>query len=78
MVSIFGGLLELKDENQLTGLADNLDTKMAVKLLEFALENCTDKFTLFENHLIYKCLETIKYENKTSNLRNDDPNGDSN
>jgi hypothetical protein len=51
---------------------------MAVKLLEFALENCTDKFTLFENHLIYKCLETIKYENKTSNLRDDDPNRDLN
>ena len=75
MVSIFGGLLEIKDENQLNGLSDNLDVKMAIKLLDFALENCTDKFTLFENHLIYKCLQTIKNENKTNNLRDDDSNG---
>jgi hypothetical protein len=78
MISIFGGLLEIKDEAQLEGLADNLDKNTAVKLLEFALENCTDKFTLVENHLIYKCLQTIKYENKTSDLRVDDPNGDIN
>jgi hypothetical protein len=60
MNAIFGGLLEIQSDEQLEEMVDTMDSTLAVKLLEFALENCTDKFTLLENHLIYKCLETIK------------------
>jgi hypothetical protein len=60
MNAIFGGLLEIQSDEQLKEMVDVMDSALAVKLLEFALENCTDKFTLLENHLIYKCLETIK------------------
>jgi hypothetical protein len=60
MNAIFGGLLEIQSDEQLEEMVNTMDSTLAVKLLEFALENCTDKFTLLENHLIYKCLETIK------------------
>jgi hypothetical protein len=60
MNAIFGGLLEIQSDEQLEEMVNTMDSALAVKLLEFALENCTDKFTLLENHLIYKCLETIK------------------
>ena len=60
MNALFGGLLEIQSDEQLEEMVNTMDSTLAVKLLEFALEYCKDKFTLLENHLIYKCLETIK------------------
>lgn len=70
MVTLFGGLLELKDDQNLEDLVKAMDNTLAIKFLEMALENCTDKFTLVENHVIYKCLQKIKNDNKTTDLRN--------
>jgi hypothetical protein len=78
MESIFNGLLEVKDQSQIKNLVDNMDNQLAIKLLEFALEGCTDRFTLLENHIIYNCLQTLKNANQTkgNHLHNDDTNGD--
>lgn len=80
MESIFNGFLEIKDHSQIRNLVSALDNELAIKLLEFALEGCTDRFTLAENHIIYNCIQTLKNANqsKTSHLRNDDTNGGTN
>lgn len=64
MNTLFGGLLEFKNEEDLNKLLDGIDSNLALKLVEFALENCTDKFSLLENHLIYKCLHVLKNSNE--------------
>lgn len=80
MESIFNGLLEISDQSQIKNLVDGMDNQLAIKLLEFALESCTDRFTLTENHIIYTCIQTLKNANqsKTNHLRDDGTNGDTN
>ena len=54
-----------------------MDNQFAIKLLEYALEGCTDRFTLVENHIIYTCIQTLKDANKSkgNHLRDDDSDG---
>lgn len=79
MSRIFGGLLDFNNEEQINAMVDTLDNKLAIKLLEFALENCTAHYSLLENHIIYKCLSKLKEnenKNQGNHLHNDDNNGD--
>jgi hypothetical protein len=68
MPAIFNDLLEFRDEKDLDSVLDKMDNVLAVKLLEMALDGCTDRFSITENHVIYKCLNKLK-ENG-SNIRN--------
>jgi len=77
MAAIFDNLLEFKDEEQLENMLNNMDKALAIKLIRIAFDITTSRFTLEENHVIYKCLSKLKEnENKTSDLRDDDHNGD--
>ena len=80
MDSLFNGLLEINDQAQIKNLVDNMDNTLAIKLLEFALESCTDRFTLAESHILYNCVQTLKNGNqiKRDHLSNDDTNGNTN
>jgi hypothetical protein len=81
MTRLFGGVLELPGEVNIEKLVDEMDKPLAIKLLECALENCTDKFSLLENHIIYKSLLKLKQnenQNQGDHLHNDDSNGDIN
>lgn len=60
MPAIFNDLMEFRDENDLDLVLDKMDKALAVKLLEIALESCSDRFTIVENHVIYKCLKELK------------------
>jgi hypothetical protein len=55
MPAIFNDLLEFRDEKDLDSVLDKMDNTLAVKLLEIALDGCTDRFSITENHVIYKC-----------------------
>lgn len=63
MNTLFNGLFEFENQEDFDKMIESLDKNLSIKLLEFALENCTDKFSLIENHLIYKCLQVIKKSN---------------
>ena len=67
MISLFGGIIEINDGQNLEDLAHSMDKTLAIKFLELALENCTDKFTLAENHIIYKSLEKLKMAEEAIN-----------
>ena len=70
MPAIFNDLLEFKDELDLDSLLDKMDKTLAIKLLEIALEGCTDRFSLVESHVIYKCLKKLKQKQDGLNSRN--------
>lgn len=60
MPAIFNDLLEFKSEIELDALLEKMDKGLAIKLLEIALDTCTDRFSLIENHVIYECLTKLK------------------
>jgi hypothetical protein len=70
MPAIFNDLLEFKDELDLDSLLDKMDNTLAIKLLEIALEGCTDRFSLVESHVIYKCLKKLKQKQDGLNSGN--------
>lgn len=70
MPAIFNDLLEFRDENDLDSLLDKMDNTLAVKLLEVALESCSDRFTIIENHVVYKCLKNLKQKENGFNRGN--------
>lgn len=81
MNSLFDGQFDFDEENDLEILLDNLNPKVAVKLIEMGLTQASSKglFNLTESHCLYKALLTLKnYENKNTDLRVDDIDGDSN
>jgi hypothetical protein len=81
MNSLFGGQFDFDDEQDLEILLDNLNPKVAIKLIEMALSNANSKglFNLTESHCLYKALYTLKnYENTNTDLRNDDSDGNPN
>lgn len=70
MPAIFNDLLEFRDENDLDAVLDKLNNELAVKLLEVALESCSDRFTIVENHVVYKCLKQLKQKENGFNSGN--------
>jgi hypothetical protein len=70
MPAIFNDLLEFRDEKDLDSVLDKMDNVLAVKLLEMALDGCTDRFSITENHVIYKCLNKLKEKQDGLNSRN--------
>ena len=47
-----------------------MDNTLAIKLLEIALEGCTDRFSLVESHVIYTCLKKLKQQENGLNSGN--------
>ncbi len=70
MPAIFNDLLEFRDEKDLDLVLDKMDNTLAIKLLEIALDGCTDRFSIIENHVIYKCLTKLKEKQDGLNIGN--------
>jgi hypothetical protein len=80
MATLFNGILEFENEDQLNDVLEKMDKELAFKLLKIALDLTTEQFSLVENHAIYKCLIKLKEDGnkvKGDHLHNDDNNGDS-
>ena len=78
MAAIFNDILEFQDDSQLENMLNEMDNSLALKLIRIAFDVSSERFTLVENHVIYKCLLKLKEnEIKTTDLRNDDSDGDS-
>lgn len=78
MSSLFGGQFDFDDEQDLEILMNNLNPKVAIKLIEMGLSHANSKglFSLTESHCLYKSLYVLKnYENKNTDLRDDDIDG---
>ena len=70
MPAIFNDLLEFRNDLDLDSVLEKMDNALAIKLLEIALEGCTDRFSLVESHVIYKCLKKLKQKQDGLNSRN--------
>lgn len=60
MTAIFNDLLEFESQDQLDEMLSKMDNTLAIKLLELALDGCTEHFTMIENHVLYLCLKKLK------------------
>lgn len=60
MTAIFNDLLEFESQDQLDEMLSKMDNTLAIKLLELALDGCTENFTMIENHVLYLCLKKLK------------------
>lgn len=71
MEAIFNGILEFESQDQLDEMLSKMDNTLAIKLLELALDSCTEYFTMTENHVLYLCLKKLKQiENNGRNITN--------
>jgi hypothetical protein len=59
---LFDGLLQFKDNEELDELIKSMDSKLSLKLIEFALDYAqkSGAYDFQESYLIYKCLEVLK------------------
>ena len=64
MEILFNGLLEFESHEELGKLFDEKDVKMALKLIELALQHAqnTGLYTFQESHVVYNCLNILKKE----------------
>lgn len=80
MKTMFDGLFEFESENDLNLFVDGMDKNSSMKILEMAFEygQKNGLFTIQESYCLYKCFTKLKEdENKNSNLRNNDSDGNS-
>jgi hypothetical protein len=61
---LFNGLLEFESHEELNKLFDSNDRKMALKLIELALQHAQNNglYTFQESHVVYNCLNILKKE----------------
>ena len=78
MESIFGGLIEFKNKNELNFFIENINRENALDIIEmsliFSLKN--GMFSFEECSAIYKCLNKLK--NEYNNIPSSDNNGSPN
>jgi hypothetical protein len=69
MESIFGGLIQFNDKEQIESFMNSIDTNGSLKIIEMALlfSQKNGLFSFEESHIIYECLKKIKYEPKSEN-----------
>jgi hypothetical protein len=60
--TIFGGLIEFENINELNEFIDQIEEKSAIQMLEKSLEYCQRQgmFNLMESNVIYKCINKLK------------------
>ena len=77
--SSFGGLLQFKNNQEITLFLENMDKKQAFTIIETALffSQKQGTYSFDESHIIYKCLNKLK-ENEKNNTSNDLPNSNNN
>jgi hypothetical protein len=62
METIFGGLIEFEDKNELVDFVEKVDITDSINLIEVALNYSQQSgiFTIEESHIIYKSLKKLK------------------
>jgi len=79
MNKLFNGKLDFDNIDELELVLDNLNSQMSLKIIELGLQFALQSgvYNLTESHCLYKSLQYLKnYENKNSNIRDDDSHGD--
>lgn len=79
MSTLFNGKLDFDNIDELELIMDNLNSHMSLKIIELGLHHALQSgvYNLTESHCLYKSLQYLKnYENKNSNIPDDDSNGD--
>jgi len=79
MENIFGGLIQFESDVEFDEFMGNMSSSDSLKIIETAIEYAYQHnlFTQQETYSIYKSLKKLKEnENQTSNLRDDDIDGD--
>lgn len=65
MESIFGGLLEFENTQELDNFLSSLDDETALNMVELSIVYCQQNgvYNLHESHFLYKCLAKLKQKN---------------